>query len=72
MKNARWFCVPIGAVPSLILAAIFGLDTALGSAIGTMLLSFRNAFMLGGLLATLPDQEVFDRFQEMNSIPEST
>ena len=72
MKNARWFCVPIGAVPSLILAAIFGLDTALGSAIGTMLLSFRNAFMFGGLLATLPDQEVFDRFQEMNSIPEST
>ena len=26
-------------------------------------------FMLGGLLATLPDQESFDRFREMNSIP---
>jgi len=63
MKNARWFCVPIGAVPSLILAAIFGLDTVLGSAIGTMFLSFGNAFMFGGLLATLPEQEVFEAFE---------
>ena len=47
------------------LAAIFGPNSALGSAIGTMFLSFGNAFMFGGLLATLPDQEVFDRFREM-------
>ena len=48
-----------------VLAAIFGLNSALGSAIGTMFLSFGNAFMFGGLLATLPDQEAFDRFREM-------
>ena len=47
------------------LAAIFGLNSALGSAIGTMFLSFGNAFMFGGLLAALPDQEAFDRFREM-------
>lgn len=68
-KKARWFCVPIGVIPSLVLAAFFGLNSALGSAIGTMFLSFGNAFMFGGLLATLPDQESFDRFREMNSIP---
>ena len=68
-RKARWFCVPIGAIPSLVLAAIFGLNSALGSAIGTMFLSFGNAFMFGGLLAALPDQESFDRFREMNSIP---
>ena len=63
--------VPIGVIPSLVLAAIFGLNSALGSAIGTMFLSFGNAFMFGGLLATLPDQESFDRFQEKISILKS-
>ena len=62
-KKARWFCVPIGVIPSLVLAAIFGFNTALGSAIGTMFLSFGNAFLFGGLLATLPEQEVFDAFE---------
>ena len=62
-KKARWFCVPIGVIPSLVLAAIFGFNTALGSAIGTMFLSFGNAFLFGGLLATLPEQEVFEAFE---------
>ena len=29
-----------------------------------MFLSFGNAFMFGGLLATLPDQERFDDFEK--------
>ena len=62
-KKARWFCVLIGVIPSLVLAAIFGFNTALGSAIGTMFLSFGNAFLFGGLLATLPEQEVFEAFE---------
>ena len=62
-KKARWFSVPIGVIPSLVLAAIFGFNTALGSAIGTMFLSFGNAFLFGGLLATLPEQEVFEAFE---------
>ena len=62
-KKARWFCVPIGVIPSLVLAAIFGFNTALRSAIGTMFLSFGNAFLFGGLLATLPEQEVFEAFE---------
>ena len=64
LRKARWFCVMIGMIPALVLSAILGLNSALGSALGTMFLSFRNAFMFGGLLATLPDQESFDRFQE--------
>ncbi len=70
-RKARWFCVLIGMIPALVLSAILGLDSALGSAIGTMFLSFGNAFMFGGLLATLPDQESFDRFQEEISILKS-
>ena len=54
-RKARWFCVPIGAIPSLVLCAVIGPATALGAAIGTMFLSFGNAFMFGGLLAALPD-----------------
>ena len=64
LRKARWFCVLIGMIPALVLSAILGLNSALGSALGTMFLSFGNAFMFGGLLATLPDQESFDRFQE--------
>ena len=58
-------------IPALVLSAILGLNSALGSALGTMFLSFGNAFMFGGLLATLPDQESFDRFQEKISNPKS-
>lgn len=69
-KQARWFCIPIGAIPSLVLAAIFGPGTALGSAIGTMFLSFGNAFMFSGLLATLPDEKRFEAFEK--SLPQDT
>ena len=62
-KKAKWFCVLIGAVPALVLSAILGPDTALGAGIGTMFLSFGNAFMFGGLLAAMPGQEVFDAFE---------
>ena len=62
--RAVLFCVLIGMIPALVLSAILGLNSALGSAIGTMFLCFGNAFMFGGLLATLPDQESFDCFQE--------
>ena len=62
-KKAKWFCVPIGAVPALVLAVILGPNTALGAGIGTMFLSFGNAFMFGGLLATLPSEEQFTAFE---------
>ena len=62
-KKAKWFCVLIGAVPALALSVILGPDTALGAGIGTMFLSFGNAFMFGGLLAALPGQERFEEFE---------
>ena len=62
--KAKWFCVLIGAIPALVLSAILGPDTALGAGIGTMFLSFGNAFMFGGLLAALPGQERFDEFEK--------
>ena len=61
--KAKWFCVPIGAAPALLLAMILGPNTALGAGIGTMFLSFGNAFMFGGLLATLPSEEQFTAFE---------
>ena len=63
-KKAKWFCVLIGAVPALALSVILGPDTALGAGIGTMFLSFGNAFMFGGLLAVLPSQESFEEFEK--------
>lgn len=63
-KKAKWFCVPIGAVPALVLSVFLGPDTALGAGVGTMFLSFGNAFMFGGLLVTLPDQARFDDFEK--------
>ena len=62
-KKAKWFCVLIGAIPALVLSAILGPDTALGAGIGTMFLSFGNAFMFGGLLAAMPGQERFEEFE---------
>ena len=62
-KRARWVCVPVGAIPALALSVIFGPDTALGAGIGTMFLSFGNAFMFGGLLATLPDAGRLEAFE---------
>ena len=63
-RKARWFNVPVGAIPVLVLSVIFGSGTALGAGIGTMFLSFGNAFMFGGLLAMLPDPERFDAFEK--------
>ena len=63
-RKARWFNVLVGAIPALVLSVIFGAGTALGAGIGTMFLSFGNAFMFGGLLATLPDRERFDAFEK--------
>ena len=63
-KNAKWFNLVTGVIPALVLMAILGPQSALGSAIGTMFLSFGNAFTFGGLLATLPDQEHFDDFEK--------
>ena len=63
-RQAKWFCVPLGALPALILAAILGPHTAVGAAIGTMFLSFGNAFTFAGLLAVMPDQAAFDQFQK--------
>ena len=37
---------------------------AAGAAIGTMFLSFGNAFVFGGLLVTLPPEERFDEFSK--------
>ncbi|MBQ8995269.1 MAG: hypothetical protein IJ091_05600 [Oscillospiraceae bacterium] len=62
--SAKWFNLLLGSAPVLILSTLFGGHTALGAAIGTMFLSFGNAFMFGGLLFTIPDQDVFDRFRE--------
>ena len=62
-KRAKWFTLPIGALPALIISFIIGPSTALGAAIGTMFLSFGNAFVFGGLLAALPSQQVFDMYE---------
>ena len=62
--KAKWFTVPLGAIPAFVLCALFGPGTALGAAFGTMFLSFGNAFMFGGLLATLPGRERFDAFEK--------
>lgn len=62
-KKAKWFNVILGSIPPLVIGGIIGSQNPLGPAIGTMFLSFGNAFMFCGLLATMPDQAVFDRFQ---------
>ncbi len=62
-RKAKWFCVLIGAIPALVLAMILGPNTALGAGIGTMFLSFGNAFMFGGLLWALPSAEQFTAFE---------
>ena len=62
-KKAKWFCVLIGTIPALVLSVILGPDTALGAGISTMFLSFGNAFMFGGLLWAMPDEERFAAFE---------
>ena len=63
-SKAKWFNLILGAIPAIIIAAILGPESALGAGIGTMYLSFGNAFMFGGLLAALPEQERFDEFRK--------
>ena len=62
-RSARWFCVLLGAIPALLLSLLLGPNTALGAGIGTMFLSFGNAFMFGGLLLAMPGQEQFEAFE---------
>lgn len=61
-RKAKWFNVLVGMWPALIVSVILGPHTALGAGIGTMFLSFGNAFMFAGLLLTLPSQERFEEF----------
>lgn len=63
-KSAKWFHLFVGAVPALVISALIGSDKPLGPAIGTMFLSFGNAFTFGGLLATLPSEERFEAFRK--------
>lgn len=70
-KEARWFSILPGALPAVILACLIGPGTALGAGIGTMFLSFGNAFMFGGLLATLPDQDRMDAFLKERGLCET-
>ena len=63
-KQAKWFNIILGSIPAFLLCAAFGPHTALGAACGTMFLSFGNAFMFGGLLATLPSQARFEEFEK--------
>ena len=63
-RSAKWFCLIIGMLPPILLSALIGPGTALGAAIGTMFLSFGNAFIFGGLLVTLPSEERFDEFRK--------
>ena len=62
-KKAKWFCVLIGAIPALVMSVILGPETAIGAGIGTMFLSFGNAFMFGGLLWMIPDEDQFSAFE---------
>lgn len=62
--SAKWFAVLVGCVPALVISAIVGFDTALGGGIGTMFLSFGNAWVFGGLLTTMPNEERFAEFRE--------
>lgn len=61
--KAKWFNLILGAVPALLISVILGPGTALGAAVGTMFLSFGNAFTFGGLLLTLPNRERFEEFE---------
>ena len=63
-KYARWFNLFVGAVPALVVGMLIGNDNPWGPAIGTMFLSFGNAFTFGGLLAALPSEEQFDSFRK--------
>lgn len=61
---AKWFSVPVGAIPVGMAGLVIGAGTALGSAIETMCLNVGNIFMFSGLLAALPDEKRFEAFRE--------
>ena len=61
---ARWFSVPVGAIPFGMVGLGIGAGTALASAIETMCLNVGNIFMFAGLLAALPDEKRFEAFRE--------
>ncbi|MBR3227917.1 MAG: hypothetical protein IKF68_05175 [Erysipelotrichaceae bacterium] len=65
---AKWFNVIVGSIPALLLSLVIGLSTAFGAAVGTMFLSFGNAFMFGGLLVTLPDESCFSEYKKKRGI----
>ena len=62
-RRARWFSVPFGAIPALVISMILGPNSAIGAAVGTMFLSFGSAVMFGGLLAVMPDGETFEKIE---------
>ena len=62
-RSAKWFCMLIGMIPALFISVLIGPHTALGAGIGTMFISFGNAFVFGGLLVTLPSEACFERFR---------
>lgn len=61
---AKWFHLFVGAVPALVISVLIGNGNPWGPAIGTMFLSFGNAFTFGGLLCTLPREEQFEEFRK--------
>ena len=61
---AKWFNLFVGAVPALVISMLIGNSDPWGPAIGTMFLSFGNAFTFGGLLATLPSEKQFEEFRK--------
>ena len=61
---AKWFNLFVGGIPALVISLFIGSSNPWGPAIGTMFLSFGNAFTFGGLLATLPSEEQFKEFRE--------
>lgn len=63
-RYARWFNLFVGAIPVLVIGMAVGADNALGGGIGTTFLSVGNVFTFGGLLATLPSENVFQEFKE--------
>ena len=66
---AKWFNLFVGAVPALVISMLIGNGNPWGPAIGTMFLSFGNAFTFGGLLASLPNEKAFRDFR--NKVCES-
>ncbi len=62
---AKWFTLVVGMLPALLLALLLGFNTPLGGGVGTMFLSFGNAWTFGGLLVTLPSEKRFEVFRKL-------